>query len=188
MSSYKESFSLYLTNAEEIIHIVNELNNKTSCGYNEIPLNIVKASITPIAGIISALINNSFSTGHFPSELKIARVCPIFKDGCKKTLSNYRPISLLPSFSKIYEKAMYKRLQRYLDSKKILIKNQYGFRTKHSSYMAILDMCDNISKSFDNGEFSVGIFIDLQKAFNTLNHEILLAKLRHYGIRGITLQ
>jgi hypothetical protein len=111
-------------------------------------------------------------------------VCPIFKAGPENAFSNYRPISILPSFSKIFEKAVHRRLSEYMDSKKILIKNQFGFRSNHSTYMAIQDMYNKISQSIDNREYSIGIFVDLSKAFDTINHDILFCKLEHYGIRG----
>jgi hypothetical protein len=114
-------------------------------------------------------------------------VCPIFKNGEKCNFTNYRPISVLPSISKIFEKAVSNRLMSFLQLQNILINNQYGFRPKHSTYMALLDMYDKISNAIDRHEFSVGIFIDLSKAFDTINHGILINKLEHYGIRGITL-
>ncbi len=103
------------------------------------------------------------------------------------SFTNYRPISVLPSFSKIFEKIVYKRLEAYIKFNGILENNQFGFRCKHSTHMAILDMYDKISESIDKHEVSIGIFIDLSKAFDTINHKILIDKLEHYGIRGVPL-
>ena len=102
--------------------------------------------------------------------------------------SNYKPISLLPLFSKILEKMMYNRLLSFLNKCKIMNKNQFGFRNNHSTYMALLIMLENMRNALDNGECAIGIFLDFKKAFDTVNHDILLTKLYNYGIRGIALE
>ena len=181
------SFVYYPTNAAEIINIVSNLSSKWSAGYDSIPVNIIKVSIPYIAEPLSQLINKSFLTGSFPQRLKIAKVCPVFKNGDKHLFSNYRPISILPSFSKIYEKVISQRLLSFLESGNILVQNQYGFRQNRSTYMAMTEMLDKISAAIDNGEYPIGIFIDLSKAFDTINHSILLDKLEYYGIRGFAL-
>ena len=148
----------------------------------------MKLAVTQLAEPLCKLINNSFSTGLVPDELKIAKVCPIYKNGDRAQFSNYRPISILPSFSKLYEKLVCNRLMNYLSKHSILHNNQYGFRSHHDTSMAVIDMVDKISAAMDSNEFSIGLFIDLSKAFDTLNHKILLQKLNHYGIRGVTLK
>ena len=185
--NYMDSFYISPTTEAEIIKVVTEFNNKTSFGYDGIPVNILKLCIKPLSPVISDLINHSFERGYFPKELKIAKVCPIFKSGCKSVISNYRPISVLPSISKIFEKIFQIRLTNYLTSKNILSNNQFGFRERYSPQMALLDLCDKLTKAIDNGKISIAIFLDLQKAFDSLDHEILLLKLNHYGIRGIAL-
>jgi hypothetical protein len=147
----------------------------------------MKASIGHIADPLSKIINKSFLMGVFPDKLAIAKVCPIFKNGDKCQFTNYRPISVLPSFSKIFEKVVCNRLIAFFESKNILVDNQFGFRKNRSAYMAILEMYDRISLAIDNREYAIGIFIDLSKAFDTINHSIMIRKLEYYGIRGIAL-
>ncbi len=133
------------------------------------------------------LINESFISGVFPNKLKIAKVIPIFKKGLLTSKSNYRPISLLSIFSKIFEKLMHKRLYGFLEVCEVLYGMQFGFRTDHSTDHALISLTETIKYTLDNQRFGCGIFIDLQKAFDTVNHDILIKKLEHYGIRGTAL-
>ena len=129
----------------------------------------------------------SLSSGVFPEPLKVAHVVPIFKSGDCYISSNYRPISVLPIFSKLFEKVVYNRLIRYIDKYCILNGSQYDFRANHSTSMALLQLYNKISSAIDAKEYTIGIFLDLSKAFDTINHNILLDKLQHYGIRGTAL-
>lgn len=116
--------------------------------------------------------------GVVPDLLKVAQVTPIFKSGDLTVLSNYRPISVLPAFSKILERIMYNRIYNHLISINSLFDKQFGFQKNHSTEHAILQLVRNITKSFENGEFTLGVFIDLSKAFDTVNHNILLKKIK----------
>ena len=133
------------------------------------------------------MINESFVRGIFPDKLKIAKVIPVFKKGLTTKKSNYRPISLLSIFSKIFEKVMYQRLYKFLDTYELLFNMQFGFRSGHSTDHALVSLTESIKLSLDKNRVGCGIFIDLQKAFDTVNHDILLKKLEHYGIRGTAL-
>ena len=134
------------------------------------------------------IFNCSFSTSTVPDKFKIASVIPVHKQGSKFILNNYRPISLLSIFSRILEKIVCKQLDSFIVKHNLLYENQYGFRSKHSTLHAVISITDKIQKAIDQGYYSCGIFLDLSKAFDTVNHQILLDKLEYYGIRGLAKQ
>ena len=178
--------SIYLapTDEKEISKIISSLNPKKSLGPSSIPVHILKNNTNILAKPISTLINQSFEKGEFPECLKIAQVTPVHKKGDTTICSNYRPISILSVFSKIFEKCMYKRIYSFLNKYKLIYKRQFGFRAAHSTNHALASLVEYIKEKIDNNNYVCGVFIDLQKAFDTVDHNILLHKLENYGIPG----
>ena len=167
----------------EITETVKSLKN-SSAGWDFIPASIAKQCLKHYIKPLTYLINSSFESGTFPEELKLAKVIPIFKSGVKQDISNYRPISILSFFSKVFEKTMYNHLINFIDANKILYKYQFGFRKSHSTNHAIISLAEKVSNAMDSGKISIGVLLDLRKAFDTVDHCILLDKLYKYGIRG----
>ena len=134
------------------------------------------------------IFNLAISTGVYPTNLKIAKVIPIFKKGDPTSVNNYRPISILSTINKIFEKILYARLTKYIDDFQLLYKYQFGFRKNHSTEHALIEITDQIKLSMNNNQITCGIFVDLSKAFDTVNHHMLLDKLENLGIRGKALE
>ena len=142
------------------------------------------------------LLNISLHSGSFIKSffspmclsLKIARVIPLYKSGDLRLINNYPPVSVLPVFSKLFERIMHNRLVKFIDSHEILNNSQFGFRKNHSTTAALIVLIDKILNGFNNGELTLGIYLDYSKAFDTIDHNILQKKLHQYGIRGISLK
>ena len=174
------------TSTGEIEEIIKNLPWKNACGYDEIPIKLLKISAPFISSTLCCIINKSLSTGVFPSRLKYSIVTPIFKKGDKNNVSNFRPISLLPSFSKIFEKVIYKRIMAHLTTNNILSNCQFGFRKNSSTINATYKLTNDILMALNNKRKSGGIFFDLEKAFDCVNHDILLVKMKYHGVSGVT--
>jgi hypothetical protein len=182
------SFKLITLEQDEVKKILTSITTKHSSGYDNLSTCLLKKISPLIIGHITAIINQSFFTGIFPDKLKIAKIIPLYKKDDPQKLENYRPISILPAISKLFEKAVFIQLYKYLNTNNLLYKNQYGFRTLHSTEMASLEVIDIILKKLDEKKIPLGIFLDLSKAFDTLDHNILLHKLQYYGVKDVELK
>ena len=180
------TISMYPTCVEEVRNVILQLKTNTS-GPDDIHGAIVKKTCHLYLEILVDLINLTLVSGNFPDELKIARVCPVFKTGDSKLITNYRPISILPYFSKIFEKIIFYRLASFIDKYNLLYKFQFGFRRNHNTTLALITLVDNIITAADKNDMTLGVCLDFSKAFDTIDHEILLRKLFAYGIRGVGL-
>ncbi|XP_057310678.1 uncharacterized protein LOC130648640 [Hydractinia symbiolongicarpus] len=185
--STSNSMFLSPTDDLEVLHCISSLDPGKSSGPFSIPAHILTLVKSELSIPLSKLINLSFTTGIFPTNLKTAKTIPIYKKGSKLELTNYRPISLLSNIDKIYEKIIYKRVYGFLEANNALYKHQFGFRKNYSTSQTLLNISQKIMDALDKGNYACGVFIDLQKAFDTVDHEILLKKLFHYGIRGTPL-
>lgn len=179
---------LKLTDVNELRSICKSFKSGKAPGIDNIPIHIIKNCFDLIAEPLVKLVNLSLTTGVFPDKLKIAKVIPIFKTGDSDSVTNYRPISLLTSFSKIFEKVMHNRLSEFIERHDILYCCQFGFRKNHSTSLALTHLVNKITSAIDRKEVTAGVFLDLSKAFDTINHDILFVKLEHYGINGLALR
>ena len=181
------TFTFKLTSEEIVTKTINCFKAKRSAGYDSISTELLKLISPLIVRSLTVIINQSLITGIFPSKLKIAKVIPLYKKNEKDMFNNYRPISLLPSISKVFERIVYNQLFDYLTVNGILFNSQYGFRKSHSTEMATIELIDSLLQNLDSGKLPISIFLDLSKAFDTLDHNILFTKLEHYGINRTPL-
>ena len=170
----------------EVKALIQQLEQGKSLGPNSIPTSILKLLQNEISVPLSQIFNLSFSSGTYPEKLRTSKTIPIFKKGSRLTACNYRPISLLSNLNKILEKLMFSRVYKFIEKYNCIYELQFGFREKHSTNHALINITETIRSALDNNKTVYGIFVDLQKAFDTVNHEILIEKLQHYGIRGKT--
>ena len=173
------------TTPKEISDLIKTLKNGKSLGPNSIPTNIFREIHETVSIPLSTLINKSFITGVFPNMCKIAKVVPIFKSETRLLCNNYRPIFLLSNIGKIIEKLIHLRLSLSIETRNCYYPFQFGFRSNFSTDNALMSIVQNIQTQLDDGKYSAGVFVDLRKSFDTVEHNILLKKLDYYGVRGI---
>ena len=184
----RNSRSVFLKpcNETEIKNIINKLPNKKSSGFDGVSNVLLKSISSCLLQPLVIIFNNSLATGEFPTLMKHAEVVPLFKSGLRNFMNNYRPISLLLTLSKLLEKIVYVRVYDFLDVDQIY-SSQYGFRSKHSCENAITELISVITKGWERNKSTLVVYLDLSKAFDTLEHSVLFDKLDRYGIRGQAL-
>ena len=199
MPPTRKSFNDYLTNPvhtnfefkvvteKTVKEIIENLKPKTSCGVDRLSNKFPNFLKDEIAKPLTMIINQSLQTGIFPDKLKLAKVLPIHKKNDDNILDNYCPISVPPTISKVLERIMYNQIYNHFTELKLFLDSQYGFRTKHSTELAALELIGIIVVKMDQNKIPLNIYLDLSKAFDTINHEILIYKLKHYGIIGNSL-
>jgi hypothetical protein len=181
------NFVINNTGPIHVIDVINSMQNKCSADCNSISMKLVKFVAYEINVPLSHIFQLSIESGIFPDKFKTSRIVPIFKQGDPSVCDNYRPIALVNTFSKILEKMVATDLYNHLDLNKLLYKHQYGFQRKMSTEHNLLQVTNFIGEALNNGEWAVGIFLDLKKAFDTVQHDILLRKLERFGINGVSL-
>jgi len=168
--------------------VIKNLKDNCATGFDDVSSAVIKQCGDVLLQPLLKLANSMLRDGNFPSLLKTARVVVVYKGGSKNDFGNYRPISVLSVFSKIFESLLYKPLYDFIETNGILTDSQYGFRKGRSTEMALIKIKENILRSFAEGNYVTGLFFDIRKAFDSLDHELLLVKLEHYGIRNGALK
>ncbi len=182
---HQKCFNFHTVSEDIIRKIIDELAPKTSFGYDGLSTKLIKNIKNYLLQPITLIVNQMINTGIFPDKLKIAKINPIFKKEDETLFTNYRPISLLPAISKIFEKVLFRQIYDYFQEKMLFYSAQYGFRTGHSIESASIELIDRIITQLDQKNTPIGIFIDLTKAFDTIDHGILIQKLKYYGFTDL---
>lgn len=188
IKSSKESIFLKPTSENEVTRIIKLLNDTNSVGYDSISTKVIKHAAAVLSPILSWLINESFLQGLFPDSLKLSVVRPLYKNGDRTEMGNYRPITLIPILAKVFERAMQERLLDFLNKHNTIYPNQYGFQKSKSTTLAVFSLIKKVTECINNKKRIAAVFFDLTKAFDFVDHDNLLIKLEKYGIRGVALK
>ena len=179
------TFQFTPVDTRQVEKVFGKFKSSMGSGLDGIANFFLKAGLPILAEFLCDIFNLSLATGVFLDCWKVARVAPIFKNGEQTDRSNYRPISVLPVLSRVFEKLVYNQLYEYLEENKHLFLHQSGFRSLHSVVTSLLNNTNDWYVNIDNGKYTAMVFINLKKAFDTVNHQILLAKLKKYGTDGL---
>ena len=180
-------FCLKTPSLDIVFNLLRKIDEKKATGLDMIPSKLLKMAASIVAPSLTAIFTKSIITGIYPIEWKTASVTPVFKKGVKSDLNNYRPISVIPAVSKVFEKIVYDQLYQYLNDNKLLSSCQSGFRSFHSTLTALLEATNSWSVNIDNGFLNGVVFTELKKAFDTIDHEIILRKLSYFGADQATI-
>lgn len=183
-----QNFVFEKVDQDTVSNIIDKLKPKASSGVDCVSSKLLKFIKNVIVAPLTLIVNQTIETGIFPKKLKIAKVVPLYKKNESFLIENYRPISVLPSMSKVLERVMHSQLVNYFSINNIFYRNQYGFRKNHSTELATLELINRMIECMDKNEVPLAIFLDLSKAFDMIDHEILIKKLHYYGVREIALK
>lgn len=179
------SMFLKPTDVSEVMNIITTMKSNSAAGHDGITPLTVKRLAHVIAPLLVHLINAIFESSEYPRSLKVAVVTPIFKSGSRTSVDNYRPISVLPVFNKIVERVIHNRLSNYFsDHLKIVYSHQFGFRQQSGTENAAIELTNILLRAIDEKKIATGVFMDLRKAFDVVDHKLLLEVLENYGVRG----
>ena len=179
------NFKIFKDN--DIVKIVCKLIAGKSSGHDGISVTILKWCLPFIASLLTIIFNTFLKAGSYPNNFKLAKVTALFKGGENSEADNFRPISVLSTLNKVFEKLLHAQLTTFLDENNILSKQQFGFRKKHSTSHAVSCLYEKLVHNYEKCDLSAVLFIDLKSAFDTIDIDILLKKLEHYGFRNNVL-